>query len=337
MLDDGAGSAFIGRELGNEFVGRVGVVDVVVGKFLTLHLFGGGNAIAFFAGDVESGFLMRVLAVAQRLAQLSAQCAAPGRSLVAFLGEFAGEPAGDFGIVGRGAGIGDLGELAAQRQRGGAIVGIEFGQHGCVIFGIDHHRHIVVVLGGGADHGGAADVDILDRLLIARAFGDGGFERVEVRNQQIDALDRMILHRLGVFGVVANAQEAAMNLGVQRLHAPIHDFREAGDFGNIGYLQAGIAQGLGGASGRDQLHVAGGERGGEGNEACFVENRKQRATDRAEGHWAAGNEVSPGLTSGGSKREGFRKPQGRFAWRTLWIALVSVARSASPMVRAGVR
>ena len=34
-----------------------------------------------------------------------------------------------------------------------------------VIAGVHHHGDVRVVLGGGADHGGAADVDVLDSHL----------------------------------------------------------------------------------------------------------------------------------------------------------------------------
>ena len=54
MLDDGAGGGALGVELGDAFIGCVGVVDVVEGKPLALHLAGGGDAEARLAGAVES-------------------------------------------------------------------------------------------------------------------------------------------------------------------------------------------------------------------------------------------------------------------------------------------
>ena len=44
MLDDGAGGRAPGIELGDAFVGRVGIIDIVVGELLALHLAGAGNA-----------------------------------------------------------------------------------------------------------------------------------------------------------------------------------------------------------------------------------------------------------------------------------------------------
>ena len=46
-----------------------------------------------------------------------------------------------------------------------------------------------VVLGGGADHRRAADVDLLDALVRARARGDGVAERVEVDDDEVERLD----------------------------------------------------------------------------------------------------------------------------------------------------
>ena len=49
VLDDGAGRGARRIELGDAFVGRVGVVDVVVGELLALHLPRGGDAEAHVA------------------------------------------------------------------------------------------------------------------------------------------------------------------------------------------------------------------------------------------------------------------------------------------------
>jgi hypothetical protein len=46
------------------------------------------------------------------------------------------------------------------------------------------------------------------------------------------------LHRLDMLGVVADRQQAAMHQRMQRLDAAIHDFRKAGDLGNVGDRRA---------------------------------------------------------------------------------------------------
>src|SRR3546814_2161989 len=65
--------------------------------------------------------------------------------------QLAGQPAGDGGIVGGGAGIGGRGQTAAQRQGGGAAVRPHLLQHRGVVLDVDHDGDEVVVLGGGAD------------------------------------------------------------------------------------------------------------------------------------------------------------------------------------------
>ena len=73
VLDDDAGGGARRIELGDAFIGRIGVVDVVVGQFLALQLPRGGDAGALVGRRIERGLLVRVLAVAQRLDQPAAE------------------------------------------------------------------------------------------------------------------------------------------------------------------------------------------------------------------------------------------------------------------------
>ena len=73
MLDDDAGGGARGIELGNAFIGGIGIVDVVVGQFLALQLPRAGNARPLVGRRIERRGLMRVLAVAQGLDQASAE------------------------------------------------------------------------------------------------------------------------------------------------------------------------------------------------------------------------------------------------------------------------
>ena len=72
-----------------------------------------------------------------------------------------------------------------------------------------------MVLGRAAQHGRAADIDVLDGVL-ERAVGlrDGGFERVEVHDDEVDELDAVLLGFLEVLMRIAAAEEAAMDLRV---------------------------------------------------------------------------------------------------------------------------
>jgi hypothetical protein len=120
--------------------------------------------------------------------------------------------------------------------------------------GVGQHAHVLPVLGGAAHHGGAADVDVLDRVFQrATGLGHGGFKRVEVDHQQVDGVDAVVLQRRHVLGHIAPRQQAAMHLGVQGLDAAVQHLGEAGDFGHLGHGQALVGQQLGGAAGGDEL------------------------------------------------------------------------------------
>jgi hypothetical protein len=69
VLDDGDCGGARGIEFGDAFKRRVGVVEVVVGQLLALHLARGRDAETQLAGAVERRLLVRVLAIAQRLGE----------------------------------------------------------------------------------------------------------------------------------------------------------------------------------------------------------------------------------------------------------------------------
>jgi hypothetical protein len=72
---------------------------------------------------------------------------------------------------------------------------------------------VAEVLGGGAQHGGAADVDALQRLREGRALRDLVLERVEVHDHHLDRRDRVLLQRGHVRGLVPARQDAAVDRG----------------------------------------------------------------------------------------------------------------------------
>ena len=247
---------------------------------------------------------MRVLAIAQRLAEFARESAAARRFFHTVLLQLAREPVGHGGVVGRGARESALRQLATKRAGGRTIVRVHFVQHGFVILHIDHDRHPIMVLRGGARHRRATDVDLLDGVLEAGAFGDGLFERIKIGHQQIDAFDLVQPHGLGVVGLIAQREQPTMHLGMQRFHPPIHHFGKARDFGNVGDFQPRIAQRLRRTTGGDQHHAMAIQPLGEVDQAGLVENRKQRAADGAERHGDSwGWRVSPAHIARPAKRE----------------------------------
>ena len=143
------------------------------------------------------------------------------------------------------------------------------------------------ILGGGADHGGSADVDVLDQLFESHAgLGSSFFEGVEIHHDHVDRLDAVLGDGGDVRGILAAMQDASMHFGMQRLDAAVEHFREAGEFGDVFDGDAGIAQQLGRASGGDEFDAEAGELAREIDEAGLVGDAEDGALDAgsAAGH-----------------------------------------------------
>src|SRR5207237_6660649 len=79
VLDDYAGRGACRIEFGEAFISRIGVVDVVVRKFLALQLSRGDDAPPQIGRAIKCGALVRVFAITQRLDQPAAEGAEIGR------------------------------------------------------------------------------------------------------------------------------------------------------------------------------------------------------------------------------------------------------------------
>ena len=224
---------------------------------------------------------MRVFAVAQRGGQRAGYGQRIGEHH-ALIGE--GEPAGDHRIIGGGGGVGLGREHPAEIVAGRATLLRHFGDQPGIVGGIGDDRDAFMILRGGADHRRAADIDIFDDLLAFRPLGDRGGEGVEVDDHQIDRADFMFVHRRDMFGVVADGEQAAMDLGVQRLDAAVHHFGEAGKVGNIHHLKACFAQRLGGAAGRHQFNAMFAQRRAQFDQPGLVGHGQEGAFDGVVGH-----------------------------------------------------
>ena len=136
-----------------------------------------------------------------------------------------------------------------------AARGRELGEDGGVVGRGDDDRHVLEVLGGRADEGHAADVDVLDDVAAVgrgRAGGDA-LEGVEVHDDEVDGLEAERLGLRGLMRVRAAQEDAPVDLGVQGLDASVEDLGIPGHRLERPHLDAGVDQGLGGARGGDDL------------------------------------------------------------------------------------
>ena len=220
---------------------------------------------------VEVALLVRILAVAQ--GRLVVGRATEGRSVLAV-------EVGEDGrvVVGRYA-EGFLGKPAAllQRRRG-ATLHEDVAQR-LVLRLRGHDDHVVVVLGCRADQRDAAYVDLLDDVCLGCAASHGRLERIEVHDDQVYFGDVIFLDLLLVLLQGATAEDAAENLGMQRLDAPAQD-------GGIGrqvfHRRARIAQRfdeLACASRRKEFHAFFVQFGNDLVQSFFVVYRYQRSLD----------------------------------------------------------
>ena len=269
VLDDDAGRAVV--ELLDAFEGGVGVGDVVVAEFLALDLLRAGDGPDRGVGlHIEGTVLVRILAIAAGLRALELQ------------GEPLAEPLPLAGRVERGQVVADvavvlcgMGEgLLRQFEAGGiaerACLGLHLVDQGRVVGGVGNDGDVFVVLGGGPDHGRAADVDVLDGVIQGMRLRYGGHEGIEVDADQVDVAHAVFVHGLDMRGEVAPRQDAGVDLGVQGLDPAVEHFRETGVVGDVDHRQAGLAEGFGGTAGGEEFDAGVGERAGEVDEAGFV-------------------------------------------------------------------
>ena len=183
VLEDYAGRLV---ELADQVPSGVGIQIVVVAERLALDLLGAHErelrargVLAALGKAIDCGFLLRVLAIAQ-VVDLLQRNLELGRGVrhVACLG---GEPAGDGRVVG-GGGLVDLHLQATTGGKRGAATGlVHLGQDGIIVGRVGNDGNARGVLGGRAQHGGTADVDVLDGVREGDlGVGDGLLELVQV-------------------------------------------------------------------------------------------------------------------------------------------------------------
>lgn len=148
-----------------------------------------------------------------------------------------------------------------------------------------------MVLGGGAHHGGAADVDLLDALVRGGARGDGLAERVEVHHDQVERGHAQLVELLPVALQAQVGEDARVDLGVQGLDAAVQALGEPGQLLDLGDGDAGRGDPPGGGPGGDEFDAGLVQPAGEVLEPGLVVDADECATDGplvasgGGGHW----------------------------------------------------
>jgi hypothetical protein len=186
------------------------------------------------------------------------------------------KPRCDRCVVGCRACVGPGRKRLARFKRDGSVVAVKFSDDVAVVLDIHDHGHVTMVLGCGPDHGGPPNVDILDRLFEGRLARHRFLERIEIAHEQVDPFDAVLLHRRCVALIIAQGEQAAVDLRMQGLEATVHHFRKAGHCRHVGDLQACRCECLGGSAGGDQFNATRCQCPGEFHEAGFVRNRNER-------------------------------------------------------------
>ncbi len=199
---------------------------------------------------VERCLLVRILAVTQVLdfdetrIELIRECAA----LAVNVG--GGQVVADRAIVGRRVGKSLARQTEARLQADRAAGGLHFRDQRRIVRRIGDHSDVLPVLRRRTHHRGTADVDIFDCLLKgAIGTGNGFHEGIQVHGHQVYGRDARPCHRLDVRRKVAACQDAGVHLGMQGLHPAVEHLGETRVIADLGDLDPGLAQQLGGTAG----------------------------------------------------------------------------------------
>src|SRR5919107_1278553 len=225
--------------------------------------------------------LVRVLPVTQPRDPLVPDRATPGEAFGLVFGRFGlpfnllSEPARDCRVV-----LGGPPERRERQTAAGLLRDVSFAfecrQYFLVEFRRGDDSHGPEVLGGGPQHRGSSDVYLFDSLLLGGAAGDGLLEWIEVDTDQVYRADILLDELLYVVGVSEVGEDAAVDLGVQRLDPPAEYLGRARHLGDGNNLDSGFRERLCGPPGRDDLEPHPGEPPREVLDPPLVRHRDQR-------------------------------------------------------------
>ena len=223
-------------ELGDQLERGVGIVEIVVAEFLALDLLGLGDARGVRADrQVERRLLVRILAVAQRHLEPAREGPAL-REALPLVGE--GEPLRDRSHHRRRSARrpwppGACGSRATSRRRWRrARRAARHNRPGSVTIATKAWFLAAERTIDGPPMSIFSMISSRSAPLITVCG-----ERVEIDHDQVDRRDAVLGHRRGMLGIVAHAEQAAMDLGVERLDPPVHHFGKAGEVADVADLE----------------------------------------------------------------------------------------------------
>ena len=214
--------------------------------------------------------LMRVFAVAE-IAELaranrsaawvpprscaSAEAWGPGRKCIAFDRHLT-QRRRDRGVVGAGVFEGAAGQLEAERRRRPAGA-IELGDHRVVVLRRTTIRTSRKFFAAARTRLGPP----MSICSIRSSNWMPGFAAVSTNGYRLTTTRSTrpmpcCVGELQVLGMMAAREDAAVDLGMERLDPAVHHFGKAGDIADVDHRQPRLGQGLGRAAGRDQLEAA---------------------------------------------------------------------------------
>src|SRR5690554_3802170 len=123
--------------------------------------------------------------------------------------------------------------------------------------------------GRAPHHRGAADIDVLDRLLTSCAPSDRFLKGVEVNADEIDGCAADALEIGAVLIAIAH-EDAAVDSRMKGLHASIHDLGRTREIAHIAYGNSGVAECLCRAARAEDLEAQLRKLFGKVHDACLI-------------------------------------------------------------------
>mmetsp|Transcript_4845 Transcript_4845/g.17016 ORF Transcript_4845/g.17016 Transcript_4845/m.17016 type:complete len:629 (+) Transcript_4845:974-2860(+) len=194
--------------------------------------------------DVESGLLVRVLAVPERVHQPQRHGLLRwGVGLLPLRPPVLPKPLRDVRVVAGDVLEGLPRQVGAQGLPSLGIVARECVEDARVVRWVDNDGDVLVVLRGGPDEGGATDVDLLDGILEGDVLAarHGGPERVKVADHHVNETEVLALHGLHVVVQVPPGQDPTVDGGVQGLDSAIEHLRKVRNRLDLGDRDAALA------------------------------------------------------------------------------------------------